>query len=93
MQIAGEIFLRTVGEDGNEEMDDDPWVVLHKVVRQDTVDAATFDSRCQADLLFMLVSQLEFMEIGVYTLKKMLKQSDFSLFAEIKVLVRATLKL
>ena len=32
------------------------------------------------------------MEIGIYQLKKMLKQSDFSLFDDIKLLVRQKLK-
>ena len=40
----------------------------------------------------MLVNQLEFLEIGVYTIKKMLKESDYSLFEDIKTLVRGALK-
>jgi len=90
--IAGELHARTMSESEAEEMEDDPFVVMHKIVRQDSVDAATFDSRCQADLLFMLVNQLEFLEIGVYTIKKMLKESDFALFEDIKLLVRGALK-
>lgn len=78
--------------DESEEMDGDPFIVMHKIVRQDSVDAATFDSRCQTDLLFMLVNQLEFLEIGIYTIKKMLKEPDYTRFPEIKVLIRQTLK-
>lgn len=40
----------------------------------------------------MLVNQLEFLELGVYTIKKMLKESDYSLFNDIKTLVRGALK-
>ena len=61
-------------------MDEDPFMVLHKIVRQDTIDASTFDSRCQADLLQMLVAQLELMELGIYTLKKLLKTCEPSDF-------------
>jgi hypothetical protein len=91
-EISASLHARTMSESEAEEMDEDPFVVMHKIVRQDSVDAATFDSRCQADLLFMLVNQLEFLEIGVYTIKKMLKESDHSLFNDIKTLVRGALK-
>lgn len=40
----------------------------------------------------MLVNQLEFLELGVYTIKKMLKEPDFTLFDDIKQLVRGALK-
>jgi len=40
----------------------------------------------------MLVNQLEFLEIGIYTIKKMLKEPDFTLFDELKTLVRSALK-
>lgn len=40
----------------------------------------------------MLVPQLEIMELGIYTLKKLLKQCDPSLFDETIDLVRNTLK-
>lgn len=40
----------------------------------------------------MLVPQLEIMELGIYTLKKLLKQCDPSLFEETIGLVRSTLK-
>jgi hypothetical protein len=91
-EISQALHARTMSESEAEEMDEDPFVVMHKIVRQDSVDAATFDSRCQADLLFMLVNQLEFLEIGVYTIKKMLKESDLTLFNDIKKLVRGALK-
>lgn len=52
--ITNDIHLRLIGDD-NDELDDDPFMVMHKIVRNDAIDAATFDSRCQADLLFMLV--------------------------------------
>jgi hypothetical protein len=35
-----------MSESEAEEMDEDPFVVMHKIVRADSVDAATFDSRC-----------------------------------------------
>jgi len=40
----------------------------------------------------MLIPQLELMELGIYTLKKLLKQCDPGLFRETVALVRRTLK-
>jgi len=45
-EISGALHARTMSESEVEEMDEDPFVVMHKIVRQDSVDAATFDSRC-----------------------------------------------
>lgn len=80
-----------IGEE-NEMVDEDPFLSLHKIIRQDSLDAATFDSQCQADLLYMLVNQLEYLEIGVYVLKKLLKTPDFSQFDGTKLEVRFALK-
>ena len=91
-RISTDLHSRVIAEDDAEDMEDDPFMVLHKIVRQDTIDASTFDSRCQADLLHMLVPQLELMELGIYTLKKLLKTPDFGQFADTIASVRATLK-
>ena len=40
----------------------------------------------------MLVAQLELMELGIYTLKKLLKTCDPGIFADTIKAVRATLK-
>ena len=44
-RVASDLHKRVIAED-EEEIDEDPFVVLHKIVRQDTIDASTFDSRC-----------------------------------------------
>jgi hypothetical protein len=54
-RVATDLHKRVIADE-EEEMDEDPFAVLHKIVRQDTIDASTFDSRCQADLLHMLVA-------------------------------------
>ena len=37
----------------------DPFEVMHRIVKKDCIDGATFDSRTQADLIAMLVSNLD----------------------------------
>ena len=53
---------RTVTSDGFEEDYEDPFVLLHKIVKKDAIDAATFDAMSQADLLSMLNDNLELLE-------------------------------
>ena len=77
IELVDETHRRLIGEE-NEILDEDPFMVMHKIVRQDAIDAATFDSRCQADLMMMLVDQLEYMEIVAYQIKKLLKTPDYT---------------
>ena len=57
---------RTISSDGFDKDTEDPFVVMHKIVKKDAIDAATFDAMCQADLLSMLVDNLELLEKIVY---------------------------
>ena len=71
---------RTVSSDGFDEDHEDPFVLLHKIVKKDAIDAATFDAMSQADLLNMLNDNLELLEKTVYTVKALLKEPDFEKF-------------
>ena len=44
-RVATDLHKRVIADE-EEEMDEDPFAILHKIVRQDTIDASTFDSRC-----------------------------------------------
>ncbi len=50
--------------------------MLHKIVKKDCIDAATFDVRTQADLLSMLIDNLDMLERVVYQVKAMLKEPN-----------------
>jgi hypothetical protein len=58
--------------------------VLHKIVKKDCIDAATFDMRTQADLLCMLIDNLELLEKVVFQLKAMLKEPNPENFENVK---------
>ena len=81
--LADATFKRLVSEDGFPEMDD-PFVFFHKLIRKDAIDASTFDATSQADLLAMMVENLELLEKNVYQLKAMLKEPDFLIFEDVK---------
>ena len=44
----------------------DPFETLHKIVKKDCIDGATFDARTQADLICMLLTNLEMLEVCVF---------------------------
>ena len=84
---------RTVSSDGfDEDLNEDPFVLLHKIVKKDAIDAATFDAMSQADLLSMLNDNLELLEKTVFTLKALLKEPDFEKFDEVKESVHTRVK-
>ena len=60
----------------DEEISTDPFEVIHKIVRKDCIDGSTFDSRTQADLLCMLVGNLEMLEIAIFQIKALLKEPN-----------------
>ncbi len=74
---------RFVGEEGFPETED-PFVFYHKVIKKDTLDAATFDAMSQADFLSMMTENLELLEKTLYQIKALLKQPDFLMFEETK---------
>ena len=84
---------RTISSDGfDEDSNDDPFVLLHKIVKKDCIDAATFDAMSQADLLSMLNDNLELLEDTVYIIKALLKEPDFDKFEELKMEVHEKVK-
>lgn len=70
----------------------DPFQVLHKIIVKDCQDAATFDMRTQADLMCMLVDNLEIIEKVAFQIKAMLKEPEPDLFEDVKGEVLAKLK-
>lgn len=67
------------------EIKEDPFEVLHKIVKKDCIDAATFDVRTQADLLSMLIDNLDMLERVVYQVKAMLKEPNQEKFEALKL--------
>ena len=63
--FADATYRRLVGEDGFPETED-PFMFFHRIIKKDTLDAATFDSQSQADLLSMLTENLELLEKVLY---------------------------
>ena len=57
---------------------------FHRVVKKDALDAATFDSVSQADLMCMLLENLEVLEQWIYQIKALLKEPDFHIFEDLK---------
>ena len=68
----------------DEEISSDPFEVIHKIVRKDCIDGSTFDSRTQADLLCMLVGNLEMLEIAIFQIKALLKEPNHDNFSTVK---------
>lgn len=58
--------------------------MLHKIIKKDCIDAATFDVRTQADLLSMLIDNLDMLEKGIYQVKAMLKEPNQDNFETLK---------
>jgi len=56
--------MKLISEEGNAQ--EDPFKTIHKIVKKDCIDAATFDVRTQADLLSMLIDNLDMLERVVY---------------------------
>ena len=55
---------KLVSED--EELSADPFEVIHKIVKKDCIDGATFDQRSQGDLICMLNTNLEMLELAIF---------------------------
>ena len=91
-QMIDALAKRTISADGFDEDLEDPFELLHKIVKKDAIDAATFDAMTQADCLIMLVDNLELLEKTVYTVKALLKEPEFQHFDEVKEKVHAKVK-
>jgi hypothetical protein len=48
-----------------DELVKEPFELIHKIVKKDCIDGATFDARTQADLICMLIGNLEMLEICI----------------------------
>ena len=57
---------------------------MHQIVKKDVIDAATFDTRTQAEYLALMIDQLEMLEKCVFQIKALLKQPDFNDFEATK---------
>ena len=57
---------------------------LHKIVKKDALDAATFDAMSQADFISMMTENLELLEKCLFQIKALLKEPDFLIFEEVK---------
>ena len=53
-------------------------------MKKETLDAATFDAKSQADFMCMMMENLEHIEMCVYTIKALMKEPDFALFEDLK---------
>ena len=62
------MVARCVSSDGFTEKYDNEFHLLHKVIKTDAIDAATFDEASQADLIHMLVENLEVLEKTTLTI-------------------------
>lgn len=62
----------------------DPFETLHKIVKKDCIDGATFDSRTQADLICMLMTNLDMLENCIFQVKALLKESNHDNFDTVK---------
>ena len=63
---------------------DDPFMFFHKIVKKNTLDAATLDASSQADLMCMMIDNLEEVERCIYVLKALMKEPDFLIFTDLK---------
>ena len=53
-------------------------------MKKETLDAATFDSKSQADFMCQMMENLEHIERCVYTIKALMKEPDHLIFEDLK---------
>ena len=53
-------------------------------MKKDCIDGATFDQRSQADLICMLNTNLEILELAIFQIKALLKEPNEDNFEELK---------
>ena len=73
-ELVDTMAARTLSSDGFNEKFESEFHLLHKVIKTDAIDAATFDEMSQADLISMLVDSLEVLEKTVFTIQALLKE-------------------
>jgi len=71
----------------DDDVEQEPFELIHKIVKKDCIDGATFDSRTQADLICMLIGNLEMLELCIFQIKALLKEPNQDAFAEVKAKV------
>ena len=72
-----------MGEESNP-VADDPFIFFHKIVKKETLDAATFDQFSEANFMYLLLENLEVLEQWIYQIKALLKEPDFHIFEDLK---------
>ena len=84
--MAQETHRKLLGEDagGYQPDQEDPFLFYHRIVKKETLDAATFDAKSQADFMAQLMENLEHVEMCVYMIKALMKEPDFALFDDVK---------
>ena len=80
--LVGIVVKKLINTDDDESLE--PFEVIHKVVKKDCLDGATFDARTQADLICMLNGNLEMLELCIMQIKALLKEPSVEQFAAIK---------
>lgn len=86
IQHADETHRQFLGDQagGFQPQVEDPFVFFHRVVKKETLDAATFDAQSQADFMCMMMENLEHLELSIYVVKALLKEPSFRAFEAVK---------
>ena len=92
-ELTDAMVQRCVSQsDGFTDKYDNEFHVLHTVIKTDAIDAATFDEMSQADLIHMLVENLEVLEKTTFTIQALLKEPEPCNFDEVKELILSKIK-
>ena len=83
ISFADAVARRMIRDEGFDEADD-PLLFFHQIVKKDAIDASTFDTMTQADLMSMMIENLEILEKSLYQIKAMLKERDITKFESTK---------
>ena len=83
-ELIDNMVKRCVSSDGFSKDQKNDFYLLHKVIKADAIDAATFDEHSQADLIHILVENLEVLEMTTFTIQALLKERDPNKFDDVK---------
>ena len=82
--FADKTHRRLIESDSGFPENEDPFQFLHKIIKKDVLDAATFDAQSQADFLCMMIDNLEHLEQCIFQIKALLKEPDHLIFSDVK---------
>lgn len=88
--LVGVVTRKLISSDADPSAE--PFETLHKIVKKDCIDGATFDSRTQADLICMLMTNLDMLENCIFQVKALLKEANHDNFDTVKNQVLENLK-